>query len=741
MANNKVVLGNEVLIDLTNDTVSAETLLAGETAHGADGNLITGIATTGGATIVVTYGSDFYGETITCSLGTKTYSKVATSSGEVEFTVDEEGTWTISCLGITTTVDIDLDYESELILIPDGKTVLPTDNIQMWLACAGIRDKDYTTLAEVLEDSVTFNALLGDSNACDYMARSTTFGKAVSTVPILSSDIGDNGIAFARGVSASYYAWYMFDGDDSTFAYSYYGDAVPTITNDGKYWWGYHFITPIVIKRMRTKVFNASANNLTATFTLQGSNDGETWTDVSVAFELTQKNTSDPDIRITDVDTEGTAYSYYRLYESQTTGRGSYQIHTLELYTDVDITTSQYAMSILGRYDYVCDTLLSDSTWAEAITNSEYWESVLVDKVPFMTSATTPKGKATATVGTFDGAPYLVFGGGAWTPANNVSSGILYYDFEYPILIKKNVTFSYIKATGSPQTLNCKIVGSNDETNWTDISEAVSVACGTSGDIPVDTDQYYRYIGLSFSGVMYRSGSFRGALKSLNFYGRHLSQNLIPQSVLHSVPYDTIFYLVNNVETVLCTCDADGVAEVDWSTLDLGEIQLYSTTAKDPDNLSDEFGMTIRVTPNKVDAFVIPDKALYWWGYEDANLEEINSANGWSMSGYTFDALNHNNTNITYTSPNNHVGGVTSKQTVSAGKTIKTISKKTTNTDFGGLMGSSANKVLSSTWSNYIQVSSTSDVLTSHTLQSDAYPIYFVASSSRGFELSALLIE
>ena len=45
MANNKVVLGNETLIDLTEDTVSANNLLAGATAHDASGNQVTGNVT------------------------------------------------------------------------------------------------------------------------------------------------------------------------------------------------------------------------------------------------------------------------------------------------------------------------------------------------------------------------------------------------------------------------------------------------------------------------------------------------------------------------------------------------------------------------------------------------------------------------------------------------------------------------------------------------------------------------
>lgn len=45
MANSKIIFGNEVLIDLTSDTVEASKLAYGYTAHGRDGELVTGTNT------------------------------------------------------------------------------------------------------------------------------------------------------------------------------------------------------------------------------------------------------------------------------------------------------------------------------------------------------------------------------------------------------------------------------------------------------------------------------------------------------------------------------------------------------------------------------------------------------------------------------------------------------------------------------------------------------------------------
>ena len=45
MSINKVVYGGETLIDLTGDTVTEDKLLSGITAHGKDGELVTGVCT------------------------------------------------------------------------------------------------------------------------------------------------------------------------------------------------------------------------------------------------------------------------------------------------------------------------------------------------------------------------------------------------------------------------------------------------------------------------------------------------------------------------------------------------------------------------------------------------------------------------------------------------------------------------------------------------------------------------
>ena len=58
MAYNKVVYGSNVLIDLTADTVAADKLLDGITAHGADGEVVTGTCEFDASTADATAGAE-----------------------------------------------------------------------------------------------------------------------------------------------------------------------------------------------------------------------------------------------------------------------------------------------------------------------------------------------------------------------------------------------------------------------------------------------------------------------------------------------------------------------------------------------------------------------------------------------------------------------------------------------------------------------------------------------------------
>lgn len=105
MANNKVQLSDgTVLLDLTGDTVTPDTLLEGFTAHGKDGALIVGTLTVPEASIKVTGLSQ--SDTVTAAMGGKTKMARWVTDGSYWLIdgIRDLGTWTVTATNGTQTV-------------------------------------------------------------------------------------------------------------------------------------------------------------------------------------------------------------------------------------------------------------------------------------------------------------------------------------------------------------------------------------------------------------------------------------------------------------------------------------------------------------------------------------------------------------------------------------------------------------------------------------------------------------
>jgi hypothetical protein len=123
---------------------------------------------------------------------------VMTSLGSNTFVanVTDYGQWDVydgTAATVYESVEVDTVKEYTVdLMTPEGSTVLPTDDIQIWLACAGITDKAYTTISQVLSDTSTLSALIASNNAVDYMVRSTTWASNVCSDATAMSYIGLN---------------------------------------------------------------------------------------------------------------------------------------------------------------------------------------------------------------------------------------------------------------------------------------------------------------------------------------------------------------------------------------------------------------------------------------------------------------------------------------------------------------------------------------------------------------------
>lgn len=189
-------------------------------------------------TINLTYANEFRGLSITCTDGVTTITKTAPISGNtMAFYPPNTGTWAISGIysGVTystgniTVSSLSTAVSATLQTIPNGSTVTPTDNVQKLLNCAGIFDKNYTTIAQLLADSTSLLTVISSNNAVDYLVRSTTFASSVCANSTAMTDIGANDYCASTLLGDSTWCTAICN---STYFESVLTKKVPTMTSN-----------------------------------------------------------------------------------------------------------------------------------------------------------------------------------------------------------------------------------------------------------------------------------------------------------------------------------------------------------------------------------------------------------------------------------------------------------------------------------------------------------------------------
>lgn len=272
--------------------------------------------------LIVTCADGFAGATITATDGITTLTDVCpmVSPYQVTFKLPNDGTWTVSGLSESKTVAI-TPYEALLAEIPEGSTVTPTDDIKIWLNCADIWDKNYTTISEVLNDASTLQALIASNNAADYMVRSTTWANSIcadssamsyiglndycadtllddstwlnaicnsanfesvlsSKVPTMTSATTPSGIVTGSNTQETYYPYNLFDGNDTTIWIG--------ASNTANQWVKYRFATKMRPNKAVLRIGTYPSGHPIAPV-IQGSNDNSNWTQLGT-FETITSN-------------------------------------------------------------------------------------------------------------------------------------------------------------------------------------------------------------------------------------------------------------------------------------------------------------------------------------------------------------------------------------------------------------------------------------------------------------------
>lgn len=172
------------------------------------------------------------------------------------------------------------------------------------------------------------------------------------------------------------------------------------------------------------------------------------------------------------------------------------------------LCANESAMTYIGLNDYCANTLLDNDTWLNAICNSTYFEKVLNEKVPTMTSDTTPYGVASSSGGVASGHnAFYAFDGrnDTWWAIDGGSGGRCSYMFTNKIRVVKIAVYPY-NATFAGLS---KVQSSDDGISWSDV-DSINVSTGFAM-YNINNKNHHKYWGLYCS----RSSHFR-----IQFYGR-----------------------------------------------------------------------------------------------------------------------------------------------------------------------------------------------------------------------------
>ena len=245
----------------------------------------------------------------------------------------------------TSTITLSANESKTVNVVVPGATLSPTGDVQGWLMCAEIYNKNYTTVSQVLADSTTFNALIASHNAVDYMARSASFSSHIVgdsaamtaigldnycsnallsntgwlaaicaspyfesvlnvKVPTMTSDTAPSGTVIGTTAYSTRYRWCAFDGNASSF-FTHQGTSVPVYI-------GYGFTAKKLIKCVKVLFgVQGTATVSSTTLKVQGSDDNSTWTDLTQSESYTESASYNYSKIV--LYSNSTKYQYYRL--------------------------------------------------------------------------------------------------------------------------------------------------------------------------------------------------------------------------------------------------------------------------------------------------------------------------------------------------------------------------------------------------------------------------------------------
>ena len=159
-------------------------------------------------------------------------------------------------------------------------------------------------------------------------------------------------------------------------------------------------------------------------------------------------------------------------------------------------------------------------------------------------------------------------------------------------------------------------------------------------------------------------------IDTVKVYEVDLSPRISVTLTIYSAKEDTISYVdIDGATQTITFASGESSKQVTIEIEPSGSsITFTSGVAKDPSNLSNYYSKTVTITSNTTEVYLMPDNALYWWGYMSDDAEVISSANGWTHTNYTFTNPTFNTTSARVSSSSGVESGIGSKNAINATK-------------------------------------------------------------------------
>ena len=221
-----------------------------------------------------------------------------------------------------------------------------------------------------------------------------------------------------------------------------------------------------------------------------------------------------------------------------------------------------------------------------------------------------------------------------------------------------------------------------------------------------------------YSGVTYSSGSI--TVSSLSTAVSALLQTNVTLTVtLYSAVEDTVTFTDASGAKTEVFASGQSSKSVSIVIPPSGmSITFTSSVAKNPDDLTADYSKTVTVTSGTTEVYVMPDVALYWYGFTSSDLTTMS---GWTWGSGSYVAPTYQTRYVDCNAASGKFTGIASASTIASGKVIKTIAKgETIGSGIYGSLLSASNKNVANANID-VSINSTSIALYSGTLTNNDY--------------------